>query len=122
MNAGGTSWHRLQYVTGGDASQASDLTTWVFASFAHAERGISLALQHRNRVGRTPLFMPVTNLQKLLIMALGLRQDPRSSILECRGLLSTLAPTDSLIPQMETTNRSQSPVPDRDVERQLLQI
>jgi hypothetical protein len=62
-----------------------------------AEKEISLALQHRNRVGRIPLFVPVPNLQKLIIRAIELRRDSRSSILQCRELLSTLASRDSLI-------------------------
>jgi hypothetical protein len=37
-----------------------------------AEKGKSLALPHHNRVGRIPLFMPVLNLQKLIIMAMEL--------------------------------------------------
>jgi hypothetical protein len=76
-----------------------------------------------------PLFMPVPNLQKLIIMA----TDPRrSTILECRELIFILASRDSLIrllsiglsltPQLEIQNRSHSPVPNGDVEKQPLLI
>ena len=73
--------------------------------------------------------MPVPNLQKLIIVATDLR---RSTIRECRELLFTLAPRESLIrllsngfsltPQMEIQNRSHSPVPNGDDEKQPLLI
>jgi hypothetical protein len=103
---------RTCYVADGSTSH---LTTWVFASFAHAisrhagtftstylyyrhltvirdheitaERGMSFALRHRNRVGCIPLFMPVPNLQKLIIMA---RTETGFSILECTSLFLTV--------------------------------
>jgi hypothetical protein len=59
-----------------------------------AERGISLGLKHRSRVARIQLFMPVPNLQKLIIMAIELRRDPRS----CNAVdFFPLASRDSLI-------------------------